>query len=109
MMSIGLHARISGKPGRFSALREFVDHVAKQEGVWITTRRDVAKHFRENFPYERRRGGNGGRDGRHGHDGRDGRHGHDGRDGRDRDGYVRDGVWAVGDMEVREGPKVSKT
>lgn len=71
MMSIGLHARISGKPGRFSAVREFADYISKQEGVWVTTRREVAKHFREQFPYDRRRGGRGDRD-----RDRDGRHGH---------------------------------
>jgi peptidoglycan/xylan/chitin deacetylase (PgdA/CDA1 family) len=45
MMSIGLHLRIIGRPGRIGALREFLRHVTRRHGVWITTRRAIADHF----------------------------------------------------------------
>ncbi|KAL4758403.1 uncharacterized protein BDW70DRAFT_152541 [Aspergillus foveolatus] len=51
MMNIPLHTRIIGKPGRCEALRKFMLYIAEKEGVWVTTRRDIAKHMRENFPY----------------------------------------------------------
>lgn len=53
MMTVGLHCRISGKPGRFSAVEAFVKYVQQQPGVWITTRKDIALHWRETFPYTR--------------------------------------------------------
>lgn len=82
MMTIGLHCRISGKPGRFSAIQEFVDYISTQTGIWVATRKEVAKHFRERFSYEDHlRHGHHGRHGRNDRDG--GRHDRDGRDGRD--------------------------
>ncbi|KAL4816090.1 hypothetical protein BDW67DRAFT_175866 [Aspergillus spinulosporus] len=51
MMNIPLHTRIIGKPGRCEALRKFMLYIAEKEGVWVTTRRDIAKHMREKFPY----------------------------------------------------------
>jgi peptidoglycan/xylan/chitin deacetylase (PgdA/CDA1 family) len=51
MMNIPLHTRIVGKPGRCEALRKFMLYIAEKEGVWVTTRRDIAKHMREKFPY----------------------------------------------------------
>ncbi len=42
LMSLGLHLRIIGRPGRFWALEAFLDHVAQHDGVWIATRRDIA-------------------------------------------------------------------
>ena len=45
MMSLGLHLRIIGRPGRIWALEEFFAHVRKHEGVWVTTRRAIADHF----------------------------------------------------------------
>ena len=50
MMSLGLHLRIIGRPGRIWALEAFLDHVAKAEGVWVTTRREIATRFREQSP-----------------------------------------------------------
>lgn len=64
MMTVNLHCRISGKPGRFSAVQEFVDFLTQQQGIWITTKKEVAKHFRDKFPYENRPGNNDGNDGR---------------------------------------------
>lgn len=59
MMNIPLHSRITGKPGRCEALRKFCEYVAAKEGVWVTTRRDIARQYREKFPYRHgsRRGG----------------------------------------------------
>lgn len=51
MMNIPLHSRIIGKPGRINALRNFMKYISEKEGVWVTTRRDIAKHFQEKFPY----------------------------------------------------------
>jgi allantoinase len=48
MMSLGLHLRIIGRPGRIDAFRSFLDHVAKHEDVWVAKREDIAKHFAEN-------------------------------------------------------------
>jgi allantoinase len=45
LMSLGLHLRIIGRPGRIGALRRFLLHVSQHRGVWITTRRAVAEHF----------------------------------------------------------------
>lgn len=45
MMSLGLHLRIIGRPGRIWALEEFFRHVRSKSGVWVTTRRAIAQHF----------------------------------------------------------------
>ena len=45
MMSLGLHLRIIGRPGRIWALQRFLEHVAQAQGVWVTTRRAIAEHF----------------------------------------------------------------
>lgn len=50
MMSIGLHCRLAGRPGRTAALARFLDYVMSQEDAWITTRLDVANHWRERHP-----------------------------------------------------------
>lgn len=47
MMSLGLHLRIIGRPGRIWALEEFFRHVRAHDGVWVTTRRAIAEHFAE--------------------------------------------------------------
>lgn len=51
MMTVGLHCRIAGKPGRYAALKRFVQYVAGKEGVWVTTRTQIAEHFKDQFPY----------------------------------------------------------
>lgn len=48
MMSIGLHLRIIGRPGRIWALEEFLKYVRSKEGVWFATRQDIAEHFQSN-------------------------------------------------------------
>ncbi len=45
MMSLGVHLRIIGRPGRIVALDRFLQHVSRAEGVWIATRRDIATHY----------------------------------------------------------------
>ncbi|KDQ57990.1 carbohydrate esterase family 4 protein [Jaapia argillacea MUCL 33604] len=52
MMSIGLHCRVIGKPGRFPALKNFVEYISKKQGVWIATRTEIAKHWIDKFPYK---------------------------------------------------------
>jgi putative urate catabolism protein len=50
MMSVGLHCRLAGRPGRTAGLRRFLDHVAGHPDVWVCRRVDIAKHWRERFP-----------------------------------------------------------
>jgi putative urate catabolism protein len=45
MMSVGLHCRLVGRPGRALALMRFLDHVAKHDRVWVATRLDIARHW----------------------------------------------------------------
>ncbi|KAI9735147.1 MAG: hypothetical protein M1834_001735 [Cirrosporium novae-zelandiae] len=51
MMNIPLHSRIVGKPGRSEALRNFMKYIADKPGVWVTTRKEIATHFKTKFPY----------------------------------------------------------
>ncbi len=50
MMNVGLHCRIVGRPGRARALDRFLDHVRSREGVWVTTRAEIARHWHRQFP-----------------------------------------------------------
>jgi OHCU decarboxylase len=50
MMSIGLHCRLIGRPGRVMALRRFMEYAKAKEGVWFATRRDIAQHWIKNHP-----------------------------------------------------------
>jgi putative urate catabolism protein len=49
-MAVGLHCRLVGRPGRFAALRRFLDHAQSHEGVWFCRGIDIASHWREHFP-----------------------------------------------------------
>lgn len=51
MMSVGLHYRLAGRPGRFAALCRFLDHVQHRDKVWICRRVDIARHWIEHHPY----------------------------------------------------------
>ena len=54
MMSVGLHCRLAGRPGRTIALSRFLDYVAKHDRVWIATRLDIAEHwYREHSALEK--------------------------------------------------------
>jgi putative urate catabolism protein len=51
MLSIGLHGRIVGRPGRAAALAHFVDHVQRHDDVWIARRIDIARHWIATHPF----------------------------------------------------------
>src|SRR5258707_13339777 len=50
MMSIGLHCRLAGRPGRLAALERFLGYVAKKPKVWIARRIDIARHWLKHHP-----------------------------------------------------------
>jgi len=50
MMSVGLHGRLAGRPGRTAGLMRFLDHVARHDRVWTATRAEIARHWRGAFP-----------------------------------------------------------
>lgn len=50
MMSIGMHCRLLGRPGRFVALQRFLDHLERHDRVWVCRRIDIARHWGERFP-----------------------------------------------------------
>jgi putative urate catabolism protein len=50
MMSVGLHCRLAGRPGRIAALERFLDHVQRHDKVWICRRLDIARHWRAVHP-----------------------------------------------------------
>ncbi|MBJ3764170.1 allantoinase PuuE [Maribius pontilimi] len=51
MMSVGLHCRLAGRPGRIMALRRFLDHARAQDGVWFATRAQIADHWAKTHPW----------------------------------------------------------
>ncbi len=51
MMSIGLHCRLVGRPGRIQALARFMDYAQSHADVWFCRRLDIARHWREHHPY----------------------------------------------------------
>ena len=50
MMSIGMHCRLLGKPGRFGALQKFLDYIQSHDKVWICRRIDIARHWKQVHP-----------------------------------------------------------
>jgi allantoinase len=52
MMSVGMHCRLLGRPGRITALQRFLDHVAKHDRVWVCRRIDIARHWKRVHPYQ---------------------------------------------------------
>ena len=52
MLSIGMHCRLLGRPGRFLALQKFLDHVQSHDRVWICRRVDIARHWNQVHPYQ---------------------------------------------------------
>jgi len=50
MMSVGLHCRLIGRPGRIQSLKKFIDYALKFNDVWICKRIDIAKHWIKNYP-----------------------------------------------------------
>ena len=53
MLSIGMHCRLLGRPGRFRGLQKFLDYVQSHEQVWICRRIDIAEHWVKNHPYSK--------------------------------------------------------
>ena len=49
MMSVGLHCRLIGRPGRIQSLKRFIDYVSKFDDIWICKRVDIAKHWIKNY------------------------------------------------------------
>jgi putative urate catabolism protein len=52
MMSVGLHCRLAGRPGRAAALMRFLDYIGGHSDVWVPRRIDIARHWHANFPHE---------------------------------------------------------
>jgi putative urate catabolism protein len=51
MMSVGMHCRLLGRPGRIVALQKFLDHIARHDRVWVCRRIDIARHWKKVHPY----------------------------------------------------------
>jgi len=51
MMSIGMHCRLLGRPGRMLALQKFLDHIEKHADVWVCKRIDIARHWQATHPF----------------------------------------------------------
>ena len=56
MMSIGMHCRLLGRPGRITALQRFLDHIAQRDKVWVCRRLDIARHWKAAHPYSTQAG-----------------------------------------------------
>jgi putative urate catabolism protein len=52
MMSVGMHCRLLGRPGRMRALQRFLDHVQSHDRVWIARRIDITRHWRHVHPFD---------------------------------------------------------
>ncbi len=50
MMSIGLHCRIAGRPGRIAALEKFIKYAVGHQDVWFCRRLEIARHWRDKHP-----------------------------------------------------------
>ena len=52
MMSVGLHCRLAGRPGRFAAIKRFLEYVSLKPSVWVCRRIDIANHWHKHHPPE---------------------------------------------------------
>ena len=52
MLSVGLHCRLVGRPGRIAALSRFIDYAKSHDAVWFCRRVDIARHWRERHPFQ---------------------------------------------------------
>ena len=52
MMSIGMHCRLLGKPGRIASLQRFLDHMQSRPQVWVCRRIDIARHWKAVHPFD---------------------------------------------------------
>ena len=53
ILSIGMHCRLLGRPGRFMALKKFLDYIQDHDRVWICKREDIARHWMATHPYSK--------------------------------------------------------
>ena len=53
MLSIGMHCRLLGRPGRLIGLQRFLDHIARHDRVWVCRRVDIAQHWQQSHPFVR--------------------------------------------------------
>ena len=53
MMSVGLHCRLAGRPGKMAGLKRFIDHIQGFDGVWCPRRIDIAAHWAATHPHRR--------------------------------------------------------
>lgn len=51
MLSVGLHCRLAGRPGRAAALARFMDYAGRHAGVWFCRRADIARHWVAEHPW----------------------------------------------------------
>ena len=51
MMTVSLHCRLIGRPGRIGGLTKFLDYVRAQDRVWICRREDIARHWLKHHPW----------------------------------------------------------
>jgi putative urate catabolism protein len=52
MLSIGMHCRLLGRPGRMKSLQRFLDHIAAHDRVWVCRRIDIARHWQQVHPFD---------------------------------------------------------
>ena len=52
MLSVGMHCRLLGRPGRIVALQRFLDHVQRHERVWVCRRIEIARHWKTTHPFQ---------------------------------------------------------
>ena len=50
MLSVGMHARLLGRPGRLQGIKRFIEHISKHDKVWVARRVDIARHWRSRYP-----------------------------------------------------------
>jgi urate oxidase len=53
MMTVGMHCRLVGQPGRFMGLKRFLDYIRSKDKVWIARRIEIARHWAEKHPYQK--------------------------------------------------------
>lgn len=52
MLSVGMHCRLLGRPGRFAGLLRFLDHIERHDRVWVCRRIDIARHWVTQHPFQ---------------------------------------------------------
>ena len=52
MLSVRLHCRLIGRPGRFAALQRFLDYIQGHDRVWVCRRVDIARHWAKHHPFK---------------------------------------------------------